>query len=169
MTFATAGSPDAHRSARRPGLVRLLACLPVAAVIGASALPAHAGLTFTTTFANTVNATQQAAIAAGLAEYGTLFQDNVNVSLYFKNTGNGLGTSSTFSFGVDYKTYYDALVLDGSSAADATALTRLLVDGTGVNNPVNGTGTIKQGRAGFAAVGINIDTTGLDTGAGDGL
>ena len=156
--------------ARRPQrLRRLLAAVPLAAALCTATLPAHAGLTFTTTFDATVNATAQAAILNSLSEYAPLFNDNVNVSLYFKFSGNGLGTSSTFAFDVNYQTYYNALVADGSSAVDTIALTRLAVDGGGVNNPVNGTTMIKQGRAGLAAVGIVIDTTGLDTGAGDGL
>ena len=156
--------------ARRPQrLRRLLAALPLAAALGTATLPAHAGLTFTTTFDATVNATAQAAILNSLAEYAPLFNDNVNVSLYFKFSGNGLGSTSSFAFDVNYQTYYNALVADASSAVDTIALARLAVDGSGALNPVNGTGIIKQGRAGLAAVGIAINTTGLDTGAGDGL
>ena len=158
--------------ARRPQrLRRLLAALPLAAALGTATLPAHAGLTFTTTFANTVDALAQTTILNSLAEYSTLFSDNVNVSLYFKNSGAGLGSSSTFSFAQNYQTYYNALVADGTPGpgTDTTALARLAVDGNGATNPVNSTGSISQGRAGLAAVGIVVNTTGLDTGAGDGL
>ncbi len=164
MTDPIHGGRAAHRfarHARRAGLVRLLASLPLAAVIGATSLPAQAGLTFTTTFDANYSAAVQATIASGLAEYAALFNDNVNVSIKFVSSGTGLGSSSTYSFGVGYQTYYNALVADGSSAADATALARLLLDGAGANNPVNNTATISQGRAGLAAVGINIDTSGI--------
>lgn len=157
------------RPARRPLPLRLLSALPLAAALCTAALPAHAGLTFTTTFDASVDALARTAILNSLAEYS--FSDNVNVSLYFKNSGNGLGTSSTFSFGVNYQTYYNALVADGTlgPGTDTTALARLAVDGSGATNPVNSTGFISQGRAGLAAVGIVVNTTGLDTGAGDGL
>jgi hypothetical protein len=150
-------------------LSRLCAALPLAVVLCGAALPAHAGLVFTTKFDATVDAAAQTAILNGLSEYAPLFSDNVNVSLYFKSSGAGLGASSTFSFGVNYQTFYNALVADGSSAVDATALARLAVDGAGPNNPVNATRVISQGRAGLAALGISVNTTGLDTGAGDGL
>lgn len=155
--------------ARRSQPWRLLSALPLAAALSFATLPAHAGLTFTTTFDATVDALARTAILNSLAEYSPLFNDNVNVSLYFKSSGSGLGTSSTFSFAVNYQAYYNALVADASSPVDTTALARLGMDGSGVSNPVNFTSQIKQGRAGLAAVGIVIDTTGLDTGAGDGL
>lgn len=150
----------------RGRLPRLLAAFPLAAALCAATLPAHAGLSFSTTFDATVNAAAQGAILNALSEYVPLFSDNVNISLYFKNSGNGLGSSATFSFGVSYQTYYNALVADGTSAADATALANLT---GGPTNPVNGSSSIRQGRAGLAAVGISVNTTGLDTGAGDGL
>lgn len=152
------------RAARRPQALRLISALPLAAALCTAALPAHAGLTFTTTFEATLGATAQATINAALAEYSTLFSDNVNVSLYFKNTGAGLGSSATYSFGQSYSSFRNALVADGTPGpgTDATALARLAVDGSGATNPVNGSAFITQGSAGLAAVGINVNTTGLD-------
>ncbi|MDD5037076.1 MAG: NF038122 family metalloprotease [Methylococcaceae bacterium] len=155
-------SPSGHRPiVTRRKLARMLALVPMAAAICAAPLPAHAGLIFTTVFDGSVNAAAQTAINSALTEYGTLFNNNVTVSLKFLNSGKGLGSTSTYSFGVDYHTYYNALVADSTSAADATALARLAVDGAGANNPVNGTGTIFQGRAGLAAIGINTDVSGI--------
>ncbi len=152
------------RAARRPQALRLISALPLAAALCTAALPAHAGLTFTTTFEATLGATAQATINAALAEYSTLFSDNVNVSLYFKNTGAGLGSSATYSFGQSYSSFRNALVADGTPGpgTDATALARLAVDGSGATNPVNGSALITQGSAGLAAVGINVNTAGLD-------
>lgn len=120
-------------------------------------MPAHAGLTFTTTFDSTVNAAAQSAILSGLTEYGSLFSDNVNVSLGFKSSGTGLGTSLSSTVAIDYKTFYNALVLDSKSVDDSTALTRLAVDGAGFLNPASGTNQIEQGRAGLKAVGLDYD------------
>ena len=120
---------------------------------------ANAGLTFTTTYDATVGAAAQATINNVLAGYTTTFSDNVNVSLFFKNSGMGLGTSSTYSFTREYQEFYNALVADASSAHDNTALAGLAPGGA--NNPVNGTNLISQGRAGWAALGINIDTSGI--------
>ena len=146
----------------RPQL-RRLAWLPVLAAIGAAPLSAQAGLTFTTTFDTSVTAVAgaSAAINAALAEYSTLFSDNVNIKLKFVYSGTGLGTSSTASIGLDYANYYAALLADASTADDATAMARLAVDGTGVLNPVNATGTLAQGRPALKAMGMdafyNID------------
>ncbi len=168
MSFDRFGSSAASRMARQPARGRWLALLPLAAAMGGVSLPAHAGLTFSTTFDAGYNATAKATIATGLAEYGALFSDNVNVSLNFVNSGFGLGSSATYSWGIGYQTYYNALVADSSSAVDTTALARLAVDGAGATNPTTGTGLIFQGRAGLAAVGIAVDTSGI-TGYFDGL
>ena len=168
MTKSFGRTTASRRPALRQRMSRWIAALPIAAVLGVVAVPAQAGLTFTTTFGATIDAGAQAAIANGLSQYAPLFSDNVNVSLYFLSSGSGLGGSSTFSFGVAYNTFYSALVADGTSTVDATALLRLSVDGAGASNPVNGTGTLFQGRAGLAAVGINVSTAGLDSGTGDG-
>lgn len=64
----------------------------------------------------------------------------------------------TYSFSKNYSDYYSALVADASSANDGIALAHL---SGGANNPVNGTSTIAQGRAGWAALGINIDVSGI--------
>ncbi len=163
MKLDTASTPSAQKPAHRWGIARLLAIAPVAAVICAAPLSAQAGLTFSTTFVGAnYNATVQSAIASGLAEYGALFSDNVNISLNFVNSGSGLGSSLTYNFQVGYQTYYNALVLDGTSAADTTALARLAVDGAGAFDPVNGSRFIEQGRAGLAAVGIIVDTSGIN-------
>lgn len=119
---------------------------------------AEADLTFTTSFDSTVDSVAQTAITSALSVYGSTFSDNVNISLLFKNTGAGLGSSSTYSFTDTYNTYYNALVADGSTASDTTALASLTA---GPNNPVNGTTMISQGRAGWASVGVNIDTSGI--------
>ena len=157
MTTVSAGSIAAKQSARRPRLSRVLALASVVAAICAAPLPAHAGLIFTTTFDGTVSGAAQAAILSGLSEYSTLFSDNVNVSLSFTNTGSGLAQTSSYSLGIGYQQYYNALVADSTSAADATALARLALDGAGANNPVNGTGFIAQGRAGLRSVGLDFD------------
>lgn len=161
MTTEKTAKGAIHRSAHRGQFSRLLAFVPVVAALCMASLPAHAGLTFTTTFDGNYNATAKATIATGLAEYGALFNDNVNVTLDFISSGNGLGSSSTYSFDVGYLAYHNALIADATSAVDATALARLGVDGLGANNPVNGTGTITQGRAGLAAVGINVNTSNI--------
>lgn len=153
------------RSASRPRFSRLLALLPVLAAICAAPLPAQAGLTFTTTFDSSVTNVvgAQAAIDAALAEYSTLFSDNVNIKLKFVNSGFGLGSSSTASIsGLSYANFHTALINDATSSADTTALTRLAVDGNGVLNPVNGTNTLAQGRPALKAMGMdaffNVDT-----------
>lgn len=161
MTTKKSASRAAHRTHDSGQRSRLLVFVPVAAAICMASLPAHAGLTFTTTFDPSYNATARATIATGLAEYGALFNDNVNVTLKFLNSGFGLGSSLTYGFDVSYRTYYNVLVADATSANDTIALARLAADGAGASNPVNATGTINQGRAGLAAVGINIDTSGI--------
>ena len=158
MTTKKIANGTAHQSAHRGRFSRLLAFVPVAAALCMASLPAHAGLTFTTTFDANYNATAKATIATGLAEYGALFNDNVNVTLDFISSGSGLGSSSTYSFNVDYLAYHNALIADATSAVDTIALARLASDGAGANNPVSHTGTIFQGRAGLAAVGINVNT-----------
>ena len=69
--------------------------------------------------------------------------------------------SSPASVGLTYANLHTALVNDATSAADATALARLAVDGTGALNPVNGTGFLAQGRPALKAMGMdaffNID------------
>ena len=156
MNFVSKSSFWGKRWAERKGFAHFLAAVPIAAALVAT--PAHAGLTFVTTFESTVDAAAQAVINGALAEYSALFSDNVTVSLNFKNSGSGLGSSSTYGFTVDYADYHAKLVADATSAADATALGLLPA---GAVNPVNGTGSIFQGRAGLAAVGIFIDTSGI--------
>ena len=114
---------------------------------------------FTTSFDATVDAAAQAKINSVLAGYTTLLSDNVTVSLRFLNSGNGLGTSSTYSFTRSYGEFYTALAADSSSASDVLALSRLSPGG--INNPVNGTSMISQGRPGWAALGVNVDVSGI--------
>jgi hypothetical protein len=137
-----------------------LAIVPLAVAAFATPLTAHA-LAFTTVFDSSVDATAQADITTYLAEYGSLFSDNVTVSLKFTYSGAGLGSTLSYSWGLDYQTFHNALIADATSAADTTALARIAIDGAGTSNPVNGTSHIVQGRAGLAAVGINVDTSGI--------
>lgn len=139
--------------------VRPLSVVGAVAAALVTGQAAHAGLSFSVTYDPSFDAAAIPTVNAALAEYGALFNDNVTVSLKLKYSGGGLGTSSTYSFGVPYQTYYNALVADGTSAVDATALASLAPGGA--NNPVNGTGFIAQGRAGLAAIGIPIDTSGI--------
>lgn len=121
--------------------------------------PVSAGLTFSTVYEASVDAAAQSKINAILDGYSALFSDNVNVSLKFKSSGAGLGTSETYTFTQSYQSFYNALVTDASSAHDGIAIAGLLP--ASVNNPVNATPDITQGRAGWAAIGINIDVTGI--------
>jgi hypothetical protein len=121
--------------------------------------PVSAGLTFSTVYEASVDAAAQSKINAILDGYSALFSDNVNVSLKFKSSGAGLGTSETYTFTQSYQSFYNALVADASSAHDGIAIAGLLP--ASVNNPVNATPDITQGRAGWAAIGINIDVTGI--------
>ena len=143
--------------ANRSRFSRLWALLPLVAAVCAAPLPAQAGLTFTSTFDPTVNAVAgaQAAINAALAEYGTLFSDNVNIKLKFVFSGNGLGSTSSASIDLPYANYHAALISDATSSADATALARLAVDGNGALNPVNNTGFLAQGRPALKAMGMD--------------
>ncbi|MCA9158153.1 MAG: PEP-CTERM sorting domain-containing protein [Planctomycetales bacterium] len=133
----------------------------VVAVVTLSAAisqPASAGLTFTTTYDSSVDANARGKIDAVLAGYSALFSDNVNVSLKFTNSGTGLGTSLTYSFAKSYQDFRTALASDASSANDGIALSHLP---SGINNPVNSTASISQGRPGWAAIGINVDVSGI--------
>lgn len=151
-----------RRLARLTCVSPLLQRLALAAAVCAAPLSAQAGLTFTTTFDAMVSAAAQVGINAALAEYTTQFTDNVNIKLKFINSGTGLGTSLTASVGLTYSNFYSALMSDATSAADATALARLAVDGAGALNPVNGTGLLAQGRPALKAMGMdaffNVDS-----------
>ena len=136
--------------------IMLFVLVSALSIVNSRALQAE--LMFTTTYDATVDAAAQTRINEVLAGYSTLFSDNVNVSLKFKNSGNGLGTSSTYSFSSSYQEFYGALVADSSSFNDSVALANLP---GGANNPVNATPTIYQGRPGWAALGINIDVSGI--------
>lgn len=136
-----------------------MAMIVAAAMLSvAIAQPICAGLTFTTTYDPTVDAGAQTKINAILDGYSALFSDTVNVSLKFKNSGAGLGTSVTYSFGNSYQDFRTALAADASSAHDSIALSHLP---GGSNNPVNSTASIFQGRPGWAAIGVDIDVSGI--------
>lgn len=135
----------------------VLALAPVAIAMAAAA-STHAALTFTVTYDPSFDVAAIPTINAALAQYSSLFNDNVNVSLKMSYSGSGLGTSSTYSFAVPYQTYRNALAADATSAADATALAHLPI---GVTNPANGTGTVMHTRPGLAAMGIPVDVSGI--------
>lgn len=139
--------------------VRSLCAVGALAIALIAAAPAQAGLAFSVTYDSSFDVAAIPTINSVLAQYSSLFSDDVNVSLKLKYSGNGLGTSSTYSFDVPYQEYYNALLVDGTSAADATALSHLAPGGA--NNPINGGSLVSQGRANFAAVGIPIDVSGI--------
>ena len=98
----------------------------------------------------------QAVIAEALSEYSTRFSDEVTVSLKFKNSGTGLGSSSTYRFNRPFGEYYSALIADASTVNDQVALASL--NPSLPANQVYGPEFIQTTRAGFAAVGINVTT-----------
>lgn len=155
MTTAKSTQSSGQAFARRSKRAILLA-LPVAAAC--FAMPAQAALTFSTVFDSSFDPNAVSAVNSVLAGYSTLFSDNVNVSLKFSYSGNGLGSTATYGFDVNYQTYYNALVADATSAADAIALANIA---GGANNPVDGGTSFIQGRPGLAAVGISVDTSGI--------
>ena len=120
--------------------------------------PVSAGLTFITTYDSSVDTNARGKIDAVLDGYSALFSDNVNVSLKFTNSGTGLGTSLTYSFENSYQNFRTALAADASSANDNIALAHLP---GGTINPVNSTAFISQGRPGWAAIGLNVDVSGI--------
>lgn len=122
-------------------------------------------LAITPTFASNITSDPNAVAIEGtintaISTYEADFIDPINVAITFQEMANGLGASSTTFFNVSYPTYHTALVADATTANDTTALTRLAVDGSGVNNPITGNSTINGAGPG---TGIPDGIIGLNT------
>jgi len=127
---------------------------PLVMLAGVS-LPVRA-IDFSVVYESTVDAAAQAVIAEALTEYSTRFSDEVTVSLKFKNSGTGLGSSSTYRFNRPFGEYYSALIADASTVNDQVALASL--NPSLPANQVYGPEFIQTTRVGFAAVGIDVTT-----------
>ncbi len=138
------------------------------------AAPAQAGLIidpiFGSTIANDPNAAAiEGTINSAISTYEATFTDPITVSITFNEMNSGLGQSSFTLYTFSYQTFYNALVADGKTADDATALAHLATDGTGVNNPVTGTNTILIKGANAHALGLNCGGCASDQGGTIGL
>jgi hypothetical protein len=139
--------------------LRLLRCC---AALFAGIIPA-AAITITPTWTTSINndvnsAAIKGTINTAIAFYESIITDNINVNITFQE-GSGLGGSSFALHAVDYTTFRDALIADGKSSDDATALARLALDGGGSNNPVSGTTTVLLKSANMKALGIPVSAT----------
>jgi len=126
-------------------------------------------LVITPTFASNITSDPNAVAIEGtintaISTYEADFIDPINVAITFQEMANGLGASSTTFFNVSYPTYHAALVADATTANDTTALTRLAVDGSGVNNPITGNWTINVKSANLRAVRLSSPGAGPGTG-----
>ena len=81
-------------------------------------------------------------IGTAISWYETTFADPITVDITFVAGTSGLGSTSFSLYLLTYQDFYNALLADATSPDDVTALARLAVDGTGVNNPVTGSSQV---------------------------
>jgi hypothetical protein len=129
---------------------------------------AQAGLIITPTFDSSITSDPNAAVIestinAAIATYESRFSDPINVTITFQEMSSGLGQSYWYYYNVPYSTFYSALVADGKTANDATALAHLA---GGANNPVTGSGSVSIKTANARALGMNLNPP---TGSPDGV
>lgn len=121
-----------------PGSSRIL----LIAVLAATA-PLQANLLIHPTWDTSITGNPNSAaimgtIGTAISWYETTFADPITVDITFAAGSSGLGSTSFSLYLLTYQDFYNALLADATSPDDATALARLAVDGTGVNNPVTG-------------------------------
>jgi hypothetical protein len=132
----------------------------VLAALTIASTPAFGNLVINPTYASNITSDPNSAsiintIQTAIDFYHNTFADNITVNITFQE-GGGLGGSSFNLFAIPYTTFYNALVADGKSSDDATALARLATDGIGSNNPVTGGTSILIKQANARALGISV-------------
>lgn len=137
--------------------MRALLC---GALLAAVCIPARADFIIVPTFHSSITSDANSAgiistINTAISWYQSTFSDNVTVRITFQATTSGLGSTEFPLYLLSYEDYYNALLLDGTSADDAAALLRLAVDGGGVNNPVTGNTDILIKGPNARALGFN--------------
>lgn len=134
------------------------------AVCALMATSAHANLVIVPTFASNITSDAHAApiegvINSAISVYEADFSDPVTVDITFQE-GGGLGASSFNVYTFAYSTFYTAIQADATTADDATAMARLALDGTGANNPINGTSSVMMKAATAHALGLSCFSQG---------
>lgn len=130
----------------------MAAAVTLAVLVAAPARGLQIIPTFDSSITNDPNAaTIEATINSAVSYYSVHFSDPITVNITFQE-GGGLGSSSTYYSVVSYSSYHAALVADGKSADDATALLTLP---SGSNNPVNGSTSMDVTLPALRAVGLS--------------
>src|ERR1700722_10216340 len=124
------------------------------------AAPVSAQLTIKATFDASITGDTNAAsientINAAIAKYHVAFADPIQISILFMEMSSGLGQSQNSLYKISYSTFYNALVADGKTANDSTALAHLpIASASGSGNPVTGSTTINVNSATIKALAI---------------
>ena len=113
------------------------------ALVAAIGTPLQANLLIHPTYDTSITGNANSAaimgtIGTAISWYETTFADPITVDITFVAGTSGLGSTSFSLYLLTYQDFYNALLADATSPDDVTALARLAVDGTGVNNPVTG-------------------------------
>jgi hypothetical protein len=130
-------------------------------------VPAHANLIITPTFDASITDDSNSAAIIGVINsaigfYQSNFSDPINVAITFQSSNSGLGGSSFSVYKISYQNFINALIADGKTADDATALGLLPSTAT---NPVNGSSTINIKPANARAIGLACCPNGGSDGA----
>ena len=125
--------------------MKKILCAPVALILLAAAIPAHAGLIINATFDSNLTTAEKTTITSAINVYESLFSNSITVGIYFQGVSSGLGASSYYVYNDSYGTYYTGLIANN---ANPTAIADLNANGgnantNGGNNPVTGTGSIE--------------------------
>jgi hypothetical protein len=128
-----------------------------AIVLAVAAAPASAQIvinpTFDSSITNDPNALAiETGITAAVAQYATLFSDNLTVNIYFMETTSTLGSSSNARVQVDYPTFRSDLAAKPRTATKQAALTALPIQST---SPADGNTLMWVTTANARALGIN--------------
>lgn len=159
-------SSNSGRTLFRRGIVALTAVFCISTLAHAAPI----GLTINATFDPNLTADEQAAIDQAIAnvEANIASPKDITVSIYFAQTNQGLGGSSTAYDHISYFSYYNAYSAVATSPDQLTALASLgpAPANTSVDSPVPGTGneiwiTSAEARnLGFNAPG-NVTVSGV--------
>ncbi len=109
--------------------------------------------TFDSTITSDPNAaTIEQTINSALATYGSLFSNNVSVTIKFEEMSSGLGQSLTYVGTIPYSSFYSTLSATGTTAVAQEALAHLPNQ---TANPVNGSSQIEVTTADLRVLGFN--------------
>jgi hypothetical protein len=92
-----------------------------------------------------------AVINTAIGFYQATFADPINVAITFQSSNSGLGASNFSVYKISYQNFINALIADGKTPDDATALGLLP---SVANNPVTGSSTINIKPANARAIGL---------------